>query len=388
MIPRLIEKHILHSLSTLQKIILVLGARQVGKTTLVKNIQKIFESNGRKVLYLNCDIDEQKGAINTTSKTLLAQLISNIDLLIIDEAQRLDNPGLTLKIIHDNFPQVKVLATGSSSFELKNKTSDPLTGRYIDFSLYPLSFTEILSDQQESTNVVLAKNQADVLLSQVLLYGLYPDIYKEGNPQNKQLFLEKLQESYLFKDILSFGNIRNSQAIKDLTRALAYQIGSEVNENELASRLKIDRKTVVSYLDILEKSFVIKKMHPYSKNPRREIGRNYKVYFVDLGIRNALIGDFNPIAIRADAGFLWENFLFLERMKFFANNNKPLVYNFWRSYGGAEVDYIEKPIDSTLKAYEFKFNAKSVSRGAHSFSKQYGIKVKLVNKDNYLQFVR
>lgn len=388
MIPRLIEKHILHSLNTLQKIILVLGARQVGKTTLVKNIQKAFEVSGKRVLYLDCDIEEQKNAINTISKISLRQLVSSIDLLLIDEAQRLDNPGLTLKIIHDNFPQVKVLATGSSSFELKNKMSDPLTGRYIDFSLYPLSFMEVFSDQQESANDALQKNQADILLSQVLLYGLYPDIYKEGNPQNKQLFLEKLQESYLFKDVLAFSNIRNSQAIKDLTCALAYQIGSEVNENELAGRLKIDRKTVVSYLDILEKSFVIKKMHPYSKNPRREIGRNYKVYFVDLGIRNALIGDFNPVLLRLDAGFLWENFLFLERMKVFANSNKPLVYNFWRSYGGAEVDYIEKPIDSAVKAYEFKFNAKSASRGARSFFKQYGIKVKLINKDNYLQFLR
>lgn len=387
MIPRLIEKHILNNLNSLQKISLILGARQVGKTTLIKNIQKTFEAKDKRVLYLDCDTEEEKNVINTTSKTSLRQLVSNIDLLVVDEAQRLDNPGLTLKIIYDNFPQVKVLATGSSSFELKNKMSDPLTGRYVDLILYPLSFTEILASQ-DSANDKLAKNQADALFPQVLLYGFYPDVYNEGNPQNKQLFLNKIAESYLFKDILSFGNIRNSQAIKDLARALAYQIGSEVNENELSGRVKIDRKTVVSYLDILEKSFVIKKIHPYSKNPRREIGRNYKVYFVDLGIRNVLIGDFNPVAIRSDAGFLWENFLFIERMKVFANNNKPFVYNFWRSYGGAEVDYIEKPQDSIIKAYEFKLKANSVSRGAHSFLKQYGIKVKLINQDNYLQFIR
>ncbi len=188
-----------------------------------------------------------------------------------------------MKVIHDNFPAVKLLVTGSSSFELKNKMSDPLTGRYIDFSLYPLSFAEILSVRQDSASKILQKNQADAILSQILIYGFYPGIYIENNPQNKQLFLQKLEESYLFKDILSFERVRNSQAIKDLTKAIAYRIGSRVNENELANRLKIDRKTVVSYLDILEKSYVIIKVYPYSKNPRREIGRSYKIYFTDIG---------------------------------------------------------------------------------------------------------
>lgn len=388
MIPRLIEKHILNSLISMQKIVLVLGARQVGKTTLIQSIQKKLEEKGNKVLYLNCDIDEQRNAINTTSKAVLEQLIANINALFIDEAQRLDNPGLTLKIIYDNFPKIKLLATGSSSFELKNKMSDPLTGRYIDFILYPLSFMEVLSFRQDISNDILAKNLSDAILPQILLYGLYPNIYTENNPQNKQLFLEKLQESYLFKDILTFERVRNSQAIKDLTKALAYQIGSEVNENELARRLKIDRKTVSSYLDILEKSYVIVKAYPFSKNPRREIGRNYKIYFIDLGLRNALIGDFNPIAIRQDIGFLWENFLFLERMKLHANNNHSASYYFWRSYSGAEVDYIQKTPDKSLQAYEFKYNGKSLSKGTKSFFKQYGINVGLINKENYLIFLR
>jgi hypothetical protein len=314
--------------------------------------------------------------------------LPKIDVLLVDEAQRLDNPGLTLKIIYDNFPMVKVLATGSSSFDLKNKLSDPLTGRYLDFTLYPFSFTESLGANKPSLPKVILKNQADALLSQVMLYGLYPDIYLESSPQQKEILLDKIVESYLFKDILTFQRVKNSQAIKDLTRALAYQISSEVNENELANRLKIDRKTVVSYLDILEKSFVVVSSHPYSKNPRREIGKNYKIYFVDLGIRNALIGDFNALPLRSDAGFLWENFLFMERRKLFANTQTKLYSSFWRSYSGAEVDYIEKVANKDIQAFEFKYSGNSLSKGASSFTSEYKTQVKLINKDSYLEFIQ
>ena len=386
MILRLTEDLILSSLNSSGKIILVLGARQVGKTTLVKDISKKLEGEGQKVLYLNCDLAEDSGAVNTNSKAVLERLLSGVDVLLIDEAQRLDNPGLTLKIIHDNFPKVKVLATGSSSFDLKNKLSDPLTGRYLDFTLHPLSFTEVL--RVDGSNEVLLKNKADALLSQVMLYGLYPEVYLSNTPEQKQAQLERIVDSYLFKDILTFQRVQNSQAIKDLTKALAYQIGSEVNENELSSRLKIDRKTVVSYLDILEKSYVIVSVHPYSKNPRREIGSHYKIYFVDLGIRNALIGDFNSLDLRADGGFLWENFLFIERKKLFANKAMVVTSNFWRSYSGAEVDYIEKATNKELKGFEFKYSSGSLSKGAGSFTSEYGTKVQLINQKNFLDFIR
>jgi len=386
MVPRLSEDLILSSLKSSGKIILVLGARQVGKTTLIKDIDKKLEGEGKKVLYLNCDLAEDNGAVNTNSKAVLERLLSEVDVLLIDEAQRLDNPGLTLKIIYDNFPDVRVLATGSSSFDLKNKLSDPLTGRYLDFTLYPFSFTEVL--QAGSDNEALLKNQADALLPQVMLYGLYPEVYLSNTPEQKQALLERIVDSYLFKDILTFQKVKNSQAIKDLTKALAYQIGSEVNENELSNRLKIDRKTVVSYLDILEKSYVIVSVHPYSKNPRREIGSHYKIYFVDLGIRNALIGDFNSLDLRADAGFLWENFLFIERKKLFANQAAIVTSNFWRSYSGAEVDYIEKTTNEELKGFEFKYGTGPLSRGASSFTSEYGTKVQLVNQENYLDFIR
>jgi len=390
MIPRLIQDLVFRSVMSSKKVILVLGARQVGKTTLVKNISKKLEKDRKKILYLNCDIEEDYNAINTTSIAILEKLflLPKIDILIIDEAQRLDNPGLTLKIIYDNFPTIKILATGSSSFDLKNKLSDPLTGRYLDFTLYPFSFTESLGANKPSLPKVILKNRSDALLSQVMLYGMYPDIYLESNPQQKQLLLDKIVESYLFKDILTFQRIKNSQAIKDLTRALAYQIGSEVNENELANRLKIDRKTVVSYLEILEKSYVIVNSHPYSKNPRREIGKNYKIYFVDLGIRNSLIGDFNNLSLRKDSGFLWENFLFMERRKLFANTQKNLSSYFWRSYSGAEVDYIEKVTNKDIQAFEFKYSGNTLSKGAGAFTNLYKTGVKLINKDNYLEFIQ
>lgn len=387
MIPRLIQNRLAVDLAAEPKTILMLGARQVGKTTLLKTIEKNLATDNKRILYLNCDLDEQREVVNTTSLGLLKQLLQNVDVLFIDEAQRLNNPGLTLKIIHDVFPQVKVLTTGSSSFELKNKISDPMTGRIIDFTLYPLSLLEVLYVQSQRSPLFI-KKQAEAILPSVLTYGLYPAVYTENDPIKKRNLLLELAENYLFKDVLMFERIRNSQAIKDLTRALAYQIGSEVNENELASRLSIDRKTVRSYIEILEKTFVLIRVFPYSKNPRREIGKNYKVYFVDLGIRNALIGDFNSPFIRSDLGFLWENFLFIERMKFYANNNERVLnYNFWRSYSGAEVDYIEKPISKEIRAYEFKYSSKAVSRGAFSFTKTYHTPVNLINKDNFFDFI-
>lgn len=388
MIPRLIENTLLNRLSSRNKIIIVLGARQVGKTTLLDSVQQKLEKEQKQVLYLNCDIDEDRVAINTTSLTAIRKLVGNIDYLFIDEAQRLDNPGLTLKIIYDNLKNVRTMATGSSSFDLKNKLSDALTGRYFDFTLYPLSLQEVLALSGVSSNPVLRKNQADTLLEDVLLYGLYPEVYLAGKREEKILQLGKIVESYLFRDILVFQKIRRSQAIKDLTSALAYQVGSEVNENELANRLKIDRKTVINYLDLLEQSFVIVRLFPYSKNPRREIGKKYKVYFVDLGVRNALIGDFNPTPVRDDLGALWENFLIIERLKSYANRGEPLQCNFWRTYGGAEVDYLENPaVQNVRRAFEIKYGGDTLSKGAASFSREYGIPVSVVNKTNYLDFV-
>jgi predicted AAA+ superfamily ATPase len=383
----LVENEVYARLTSLHKAILLLGARQVGKTTLLGALQARLESEGKAVRYLNCDLEEERQAINTTSRTLLDRLVAGKDALFIDEIQRLDNPGLTLKILVDLYPGLMLLVTGSSSLELRSRMSEALTGRYIDFLLYPLSLGEALQAAGVAVDEALRKPAADALLPDVLRYGLYPEIYLEANPATKQLLLSKLVESYLFKDILAFQRIRYSQTIINLARALAYQIGNEVNENELANRLKIDRKTVLSYIDILEKSFVVMRLPPFSRNPRREIGKQSKIYFLDLGIRNVLIGDFNDLSIRPDRGAVWENFLIIERIKTHLNHNRRVQGRFWRTYGGAEVDYIEEIGAGKIQAYEMKFTDSTLTRSAASFKSTYSVDVQLVNPDNYLDFI-
>ncbi|MBI3955731.1 ATP-binding protein [Candidatus Gottesmanbacteria bacterium] len=380
MIPRLVEKMVYTLLDQPRKIVLIVGARQVGKTTLLKHLQANLEQKRKRVIYLNCDIAEDLSRVNTFSLTLLQQLTSNVDFLLLDEAQRLGDPGRTLKILHDHIPAVRVIATGSSSLDLKNTLSDPLTGRLRDLMLSPLSLGELMGD-------IGGPQQAPYLADGLMTYGGYPEIALTNDPVQKQVQLTKIIDAYLFKDILAFQKVRQPQILIDLVRALAYQIGAEVNENELASRLKIDRKTVVNYIDLLVKTFVLVRVFPFSKNPRREIGKNFKVYFVDLGIRNALIGDFHAVHLRADVGALWENFLVIERLKMFTNTGKPVQYHFWRTYGGAEVDYLERETTrTTIRAFEFKWGSGRLSRGARSFTHTYNIPVTLVNRENFLTF--
>lgn len=383
----MIEEVVCQRLINLHKAIILLGARQVGKTTLLGAIQSRLAGEGKVIRYLNCDLAEERQAANTTSRVLLDRLVAGMDAIFIDEVQRLDHPGLTLKILVDLYPNLLILVTGSSSFDLRNQLSEALTGRYLDFILYPLSLVEVLQAASVADDVALRKPAADALLPDVLRYGLYPEIYLEPNPATKQLLLSKLVESYLFKDILAFQRVRYSQIIVDLARALAYQIGSEVNENELASRLKIDRKTVLSYIDLLEKSFVILRLPPYSKNPRREIGKQTKIYFLDLGVRNALIGDFNDMAIRPDRGVIWENFLIVERLKAYLNQGLFMQGRFWRTYSGAEVDYIEETGGGQIQAYELKVGSTSAKRGGESFKNAYQVETKVINQENYLDFL-
>lgn len=377
----MIEKTVKTVLSKPRKVILILGARQVGKTTVLKHLQTDLERGGQRVVYVNGDIAEDLTRVNTYSLTLLEQLTKHADLLFVDEAQRLDDPGRTLKILHDHIPTVRVIATGSSSLDLKNKLSDPLTGRLRDFTLYPLSLGELMGKPDHP-------ERAPYIADTMMTSGGYPEVSLANDPSQKQIQLTKIIDEYLFKDILAFQKVRQPQVLVDLVRALAYQVGAEINENELANRLKIDRKTVVNYIDLLVKTFVLVRVFPFSKNPRREIGKNYKVYFVDLGIRNALIGDFNTLNLRADVGALWENFLVIERLKRFANEGKMVHCHFWRTYGGAEVDYLEREATSThIRAFEFKYVQSRPSRGARSFSELYHLPVTIVNQSNYLQFI-
>jgi uncharacterized protein len=387
MIPRFVEPYVYDMFTSLHKAILILGARQVGKTTLLKSLQERIEDQGESVRYLNCDLAEEREAVDTTSRLLLDRLTAGKNAILIDEIQRLENPGLTLKILVDLYPQLKVLVTGSSGFEMRNRLSDALTGRYLDFLLYPLSLLEVLTHAGMGDDQALQKPAADGLLPDILRYGLYPEVYLEPNPVLKQTLLSRLVESYLFKDILAFQKVRYSQRIVDLARALAYQIGNEVSENELANRLKLDRKTIVNYIDILEQAFVITRLSPFSRNPRREIGKQKKIYFLDLGIRNALIGDFNDLSLRPNRGAVWENFLIIERYKYYLNKGQRIHGRFWRTYGGAEVDFIEEGIAGQIQAFEFKFGTAELGRGADLFSRTYKTTVRLVNQDNYLDFL-
>jgi len=386
MIPRLMENNIYQRLTSLHKAIILLGARQVGKTTLLKKLQKKLIDEGKRVRFLNCDLEEERQAINTTSRTLLDRLVDGIDVIFIDEVQRLNSPGLTLKILVDLYPNLMILVTGSSSYELRNQLNDALTGRYVDFILYPLALSEIIKNTQTGSDPAYVYSTANTLLSDVLSYGFYPEVYLEPNPSTKQLLLTKIVESYLFKDILAFHRIRYSQAIVDLARALAYQIGSEVNENELSRRLKIDRKTILSYIEILEKAFVVKRLHPFSRNPRREIGKQSKIYFLDLGVRNSLVNDFNKLELRQDQGAIWENFLVVERWKLYSNFEMNVQSRFWRSYSGAEVDFIEEFHRDSIKPYEFKLSSMKSKKGS-AFYNEYGVEVEVINKENYLDFI-
>lgn len=386
MILRLLEQTIYDRLQTRNKLLIIYGPRQAGKTTLLKKIQSGLESE-KRIKYLNCDIEQDRDQIDTDSLITLKNATQNQDMLLIDEAQRLKDPGLTLKIIYDNIPDLRVIATGSSSFELKNRLSDALTGRYFSFSLYPLSWLEVVQHVTDGKDDYSRRVHADKILDDFLLYGFYPDVIVEPNISNKQMILSEILDSSLFKDILEFQRIKGSRMISSLCQVLSYQIGSIVNEHELSKRLEIDRKTVQHYLDLLEQTFVIFRVHPFSQNPRREIGRGYKVYFTDLGIRNALIGDFNPIKVRSDIGGLWENFIISERIKIIKNQIGLPNYHFWRSYRGSEIDWLEKPLNKDFQAYELKYGDGGISKGARLYAESNQYPISLINQETYHDFL-
>ncbi|MCE2929471.1 MAG: ATP-binding protein [Candidatus Caenarcaniphilales bacterium] len=342
------------------KILLIYGARQVGKTTLVKNILK--ENSKKKSLYLNADDFDVKNSFeNAQNFDQLKSIIGNVELLIIDEAQRIKDIGLRLKMIHDNSKQLQIIVTGSSSFELAQSIHEPLTGRSLSYILYPLSLEEISENQLE------LKRNAHKLLQ----YGSYPGIINESN-KDKQELLKEVTEQYLFKDVLEFSGIKKSEYLIKLLKLLAYQIGQTVSYHEIATSIGLDQTTVAKYIDLLEKSFVLFKLGSYSNNLRNEIKKNQKIYFYDLGIRNALINDFNEIELRPDLGHLWENLLVIERLKHNSYRGEKPSYYFWKNYDQQEVDLIEDwGRAKSLQCYEFKYKAKKSAKFPASFIENY-----------------
>lgn len=356
------------------KVIIIYGARRVGKTTLSKQIIK----NYQKSKYINCELLQNKIALETTNSELLLNFIGDYRLVILDEAQYINNIGLILKVIIDTFPDIQIIATGSSSFELSNEISEPLTGRSRKYILFPFSMEEI--KQKDDLITAHAK------LNNILRFGLYPEVFDK----NESFAIEELNNiasNYLYKDILQFEKIKRSDLLMNLLRALALQLGNEMSYNELANILGENVHTIKRYLELLEKSFVIFRLSSFSRNLRKEIGKGQKIYFYDLGIRNALIQNFNPLALRNDIGGLWENFCVLERKK--ANHNKRRFVNtyFWRTYDQKEIDYIEEE-GGKLKAFEFKFNPKAKIKVPKEFLETYPeSEIRTIHNSNYWDFV-
>ncbi len=372
----MIKRELYHTLTKgLQKnkVLIVLGARQTGKTTLVKEIATTCGLTHR---YLNADDIVVRNQLSDVSLIQLKQIIGENQLLIIDEAQRIVNIGITLKLIHDNYPGTKLLVTGSSALELTDKINEPLTGRKLEHHLYPISWQELVRN-----DYLNAQQQFKIRL----VYGMYPDVISELG--NEKSILENLSDSFLFKDILSLHTIRKPELLMKLLEALAYQVGNEVSLNELSNMLEVDKNTISNYIQLLEKSWIIFKLRSFSRNLRNEITSKNKIYFYDNGIRNAIIGNYRPIDNREDRGALWESFLISERIKFNHYNQNWVKNYFWRTHQQQELDYLEEA-DGNINAFEFKWGNKTKLKIPKTFTETYKeAQVKLINQDNYQTFI-
>ncbi|MEA3497127.1 MAG: ATP-binding protein [Bacteroidota bacterium] len=356
-------------------IIILYGARQVGKTTLLEE----FLKDNPNALILNCERSLVHDIFSTKDLSQIEMLFENKKYIALDEAQNINNIGKILKLVYDELGnKYKIIATGSSSFELSNKIVEPLTGRNIKFHLYPLMISEI----KEKNEWLWVKEQ----LNNFLLFGMYPEIIELPLLEKKEK-LNALSSDYLFKDVLSHENIRNADILRLLVKAIALQIGSQVSFNELANFCKVSVNTVIKYLDLLEKTFVIFSLNSYSNNLRNEIKKSKKYYFYDLGIRNALINNFTPIQNRNDLGALWENFCISERIKLNSIKQPFTNYYFWRTYDGAEIDLIEEN-DGKLETFEFKWKLKGKIKLPNSFIEKYKVnKLNIVSKDNFHDYL-
>lgn len=368
------QESAIKSLIGSNKAIILMGARQVGKSTLLHSLLDGDDS----VLWLNGDDDDVRELFRSISSTRLKAIVGNRKTVVIDEAQRIEDIGLRLKLITDQMPGVQVIATGSSSFELSSKVNEPLTGRKRELKLFPLSFREMVSH----TSFLEERR----MIPHRLIYGYYPEVV--CSPSNEKVVLKELTDSYLYKDLLSFDTLRKPDVIVRLLKALALQIGSQVSYNELSSLLGLSSKTVEKYLDILEKSYIIFRLGSFSRNMRNELKLSRKIYFWDLGIRNALIGNMAPLENRNDTGALWENFLIAERMKYNSYSNSFAQSYFWRTKDQSEVDYLEEE-DGNLSAYEFKWKpAKSKTKCPASFAAAYPSSTyKVITPDNIEEFI-
>lgn len=372
MIERFIEKSIKNDLFK-GKTIIVYGARQVGKTTLVESILKDFGNKGR---YLNCEILSVEKNLSEAEPEKLKAFLGNYKVVVLDEAQNIPGIGKLLKLITDTLKDIQVIATGSSSFDIANKTSESMTGRVIHHTLYPLSSLEIIANSD--------RVNFDSKLESLLRFGSYPEIFLSSQEEaiNK---INEISSSYLFKDLLKFEGIKKSSLLKNLLISLALQVGNEVTYNELAAKLGVNSITVQKYIDLLEQCYVIFKLNSFSRNIRKELSKAFKVYFFDTGIRNALINNYNPLSLRNDVGALWENFCISERIKSNSYMNKKVNNYFWRTYDQKEIDYVEES-SGVITGYEIKYSEKQKFKPPQAFVEAYNAQVHKVDKSNFWKF--
>jgi len=372
-IPRMLEPVITERLFK-GKAIVILGPRQTGKTTLVR---RILEKIGREALWLNGDESDVRQYLQNPITQSLARIFGRSEIIVIDEAQRIQDIGITLKICVDSFPNRQFIVTGSSSLELANRIKEPLTGRKFEYLLLPLSFQELCNARDFLSEKRELENR--------MRFGYYPEVCTHIG--DEQRILQELCESYLYKDLYSFGTIRKPAIVHHLVQALALQIGNEVKYHELAQLIGADKETVERYIDLLEKTFVIFRLPALARNARNEIKKGKKVYFYDLGIRNSIIKNWNPLSLRADTGNVWENFVVAEKVKANAYKQKYVNTYFWRTITQHEIDYIEEQ-GGQLYAYEIKWNTRKKHRIPKSFLSSYPESVvHTITPDNVQDFL-
>ncbi len=356
-----------------RKVMVILGPRQVGKTTLLEQIP----INGNKILHLDCDNYDDQLLLEKKNKTELANLVAGYDAVFIDEAQRVKNIGLSLKILADLKLAIPIIVTGSSSLELANEINEPATGRLLEHILYPFSLVELAEEN--------GKREEHRLLQQRMIFGLYPEVVT--NPQYAQNTLTSITNSYLYKDLLEYKGIKKPEILRKLVVALALQVGSEVSYNELSNTIGVDKETVESYISLLEKCFVVFQLNSFSRNLRNEIKKGKKIYFYDNGVRNALISNFAPMELRNDAGPLWENLMISERRKRNEYLQSYAQMYFWRTQQQKEIDFLEWK-DGRLMAYEFKWKGKKIASVPKAFSEAYpDATFMTITPENYWDFI-